>query len=50
MDTGTLNGIITAALIVAFIGAWIWAFSAKRKTDFEEASRLPLEDDSPEKD
>lgn len=32
-------------LFVAFIGVWIWAWSRKRKTAFDEASRLPLEED-----
>lgn len=50
MDTGTINGIITAILLLAFIVGSIWAFSSRRKKDFDEASRLPLEDDHPEKD
>lgn len=50
MDVGIINGIITAVLLVVFIGGSIWAFSAKRKKDFDAASRLPLEDDTPDKD
>lgn len=50
MDVGIINGIITAVLLVAFVGGSIWAFSAKRKKDFDAASRLPLEDDNPDKD
>jgi cytochrome c oxidase cbb3-type subunit 4 len=42
MDLGTLSGIATAALMAAFIGVVIWAFSSKRKRDFDEAARLPL--------
>jgi cytochrome c oxidase cbb3-type subunit 4 len=34
----------TAALFVAFIGIIIWAFSSRRKEEFEEAARLPLDD------
>ncbi len=39
------SGIFTAILLVAFIGLWFWAWSSRRKNDFSEASRLPLEDD-----
>jgi cytochrome c oxidase cbb3-type subunit 4 len=40
-----IGGIVTAALLVVFIGGWIWAWSPKRKRAFDEAARLPLEDD-----
>lgn len=40
-----LSGIITGALLLLFIGGCIWAFSPRRKHDFDAASRLPLEDD-----
>ena len=40
-----LRGVLTVVLIVAFLGTWAWAWSKKRKKDFEEASRLPLEED-----
>jgi cytochrome c oxidase cbb3-type subunit 4 len=45
MSSGTLSGIITAALIVLFIAVVIWAYSAKRKSSFDAASRLPLEEE-----
>ena len=35
----------TAALLVTFIGIVIWAYSSTRKDDFDEAARLPLDDD-----
>ena len=35
----------TVLLLVVFIGIVIWAFSARRKKDFDEAARLPLDDD-----
>ncbi|TWG86194.1 cytochrome c oxidase cbb3-type subunit 4 [Luteimonas sp. J16] len=40
-----ISGIVTAVLLVCFIGGWIWAWSPRRKHDFEQAARLPLEDD-----
>ena len=39
-----IAGLFTAALLVLFIGGWIWAWSPKRKQAFDEAARLPLDD------
>ena len=46
MDSGVISGVVTAILIVTFIGGWIWAWSAKRKPDFDAAARLPLDDEA----
>ncbi|MBA1146863.1 cbb3-type cytochrome c oxidase subunit 3 [Ectothiorhodospiraceae bacterium WFHF3C12] len=43
MDLGTLSGLVTLALMIIFIGIVIWAYSSKRKKDFDEAARLPLD-------
>ncbi|WP_082132171.1 cbb3-type cytochrome c oxidase subunit 3 [Luteimonas sp. FCS-9] len=40
-----ISGIVTAILLVCFIGGWIWAWSPKRKNEFEAAAQLPLDDD-----
>ena len=45
MDLGLIRGVITVVLFVAFIGMWIWAWSSKRQSDFEQAANLPLEDE-----
>ncbi|MGR2739829.1 cbb3-type cytochrome oxidase subunit 3 [Billgrantia sp. Q4P2] len=45
MDTGTFRGIITFLLIVAFLGITWWAYSRRRKPDFDEAAHLPFADD-----
>ncbi|WP_311065299.1 cbb3-type cytochrome c oxidase subunit 3 [Halomonas sp. DWK9] len=45
MDTGTFRGLITLILIFAFIGIFFWAYSKRRKTDFDEAAHLPFADD-----
>jgi cytochrome c oxidase cbb3-type subunit 4 len=45
MSTGTLSGLVTALLLAVFIYGCFWAFSARRKHDFEEAAQLPLEED-----
>ena len=39
-----VSGIITAILLLLFIAGWIWAWRPGRKTDFDEASKLPLEE------
>ena len=38
----------TVLLLVVFIGIVFWAYSSKRKQDFDEAARLPLDDDDQE--
>ncbi len=42
-----LSGIITAILLVLFIAGWMWAWSPRRKRDFDAAARLPLDDQEP---
>ena len=41
---GLINGILTAGLIVLFIGIWAWAWSSKNKEKFDSMAQLPLED------
>jgi cytochrome c oxidase cbb3-type subunit 4 len=45
MDIGTFRGLVTAVLMVLFIGLVIWAYSRGRHKDFTAAAALPLEDD-----
>jgi cytochrome c oxidase cbb3-type subunit 4 len=45
MDWGTAMGVITAVLLIAFLGVVVWAYSKKRRRAFDEAARLPLQDD-----
>jgi cytochrome c oxidase cbb3-type subunit IV len=33
-------------LLLAFIGVVAWSWSRKRRPDFEEVARLPLEEDT----
>jgi len=48
MDSGTLSGIVTVIFIVVFIGIVWWAFSKRNKQRFEDAGKLPFdEDDAP---
>ena len=39
-----ISGIVTSALLLAFLAGWAWAWSPRRKATFEEAARLPLEE------
>ncbi|MCL7928445.1 cbb3-type cytochrome oxidase subunit 3 [Halomonas llamarensis] len=45
MDTGTFRGLITLVLLIAFLGITWWAYSKRRKPDFDEAANLPFADD-----
>ena len=42
-----LSGIVTAVLLVLFVAGTAWAFSPKRKGEFDAAAQLPLDDDAP---
>ncbi len=44
MDLAVFHGLWTGALLVIFIGIVAWAWSGKRKRDFDEAAHIPLED------
>ncbi len=43
-----ISGLTTIALLVLFLGAWIWAWNPRRKSEFDAAARLPLEESSDE--
>ncbi|MCP5282917.1 MAG: cbb3-type cytochrome c oxidase subunit 3 [Rhodoferax sp.] len=45
MDINTLRSITTVAALVAFLGIVWWAWSKNRKAEFDEAARLPFEQD-----
>jgi len=47
MDMSIINSVWTVVVFVLFIGIVAWAWSGRRKKDFEEAARLPLDDDQP---
>ena len=47
MNMGLIHSIWTLLLVAIFVGIIAWAFSRRRKQSFDEAARLPLEDDKP---
>ena len=45
MTMGDFHSWWTVALLVTFIGIVIWAWSGKRRDEFESAAHIPFEDD-----
>ena len=45
MSLGIAHGIWSLAILGAFIAIVAWAFSGRRRAHFEEAGRIPLQDD-----
>ena len=45
MDPGLLQAIWTLVALTAFLAVVAWAWSARAKRGFEEAARLPLDED-----
>jgi cytochrome c oxidase cbb3-type subunit 4 len=45
MDINTLRSMATVISFAGFIGIVWWAWSKRRASDFEEAARLPFEQD-----
>ena len=45
MDIGLFRGLLTVTLMVLFIGLWVRSWTRGRRGDYDEAERLPLEED-----
>jgi cytochrome c oxidase cbb3-type subunit 4 len=43
----TIHIVWTMVAFLVFVGIVIWAYSSKQKQRFNEAARLPLDDDDP---
>jgi cytochrome c oxidase cbb3-type subunit 4 len=50
MDIGTVRGIVTLVVMLAFVGLVVWAYSKRRKADFDEMANLPFNEYPSEKD
>ena len=37
-------GVITVILLLVFVGGALWVYSPRRKREFDQASRIPLEE------
>jgi len=42
-----LQSLWSIVVLITFIGIVWWAYSGKRKSAFDEAARLPFDDDAP---
>ncbi len=47
MDINDLRSLATVLAFLSFMGIVWWAYSDRRKETYDEAARLPLDDDSP---
>lgn len=45
MDVNTLRSVVTVLTFIIFIGILVWAYSRRNAKDFEEASKLPFNQD-----
>lgn len=45
MDINDLRGVATLLVMIAFISVCVWAYSPKRKKQFDEAAQLPFSDE-----
>ena len=43
MEFATVHSILTLILFVSFVAFVIWAYSKKRKSDFDEAANLVID-------
>ncbi|MBT8145047.1 MAG: cbb3-type cytochrome c oxidase subunit 3 [Gammaproteobacteria bacterium] len=43
---GTVRGLITLALLTAFIALVVWLFVVRRRRDFDAAAQIPLQENS----
>jgi cytochrome c oxidase cbb3-type subunit IV len=46
IDYSTFSSAMTVVMLVVFLGIVAWAYSAKRRAQFDEASRVPFEDEA----
>ncbi len=50
MDINTVRTTMTVLAMIAFLGIVAWAYSSRRRADFDAAARLPFEEDGPSSD
>jgi len=44
LDLEVLSSAVTVLWLLAFIALWIWAWSGRRRKEFEAAARLPFDE------
>ncbi len=50
MDAGVARGLVTLFVMLAFVGLVFWAYSKRRKADFDEMANLPFHEYPSEKE
>ena len=45
MDINTLRSVATVVSFITFVGIMVWAWSRRNAADFDQAARLPFEQD-----
>ena len=45
MDSNLIQSVWTLVVLVLFVGIVIWAWSGKRKQEFDEAANIPFHED-----
>jgi len=45
MDINVLRSIVTVVFFVLFVGIVLWAYSDRSKAGFDQAARLPFDED-----
>ncbi len=50
MSPSFVQSVWTVMAMAVFIGIVIWAFSRRKKSDFERAGRMAIDDDKPVND
>ena len=42
-----ISGIVTALLLMLFVGGWIWAWQPRLRKSFDATARLAVDDEVP---
>ncbi|MBA4266609.1 MAG: CcoQ/FixQ family Cbb3-type cytochrome c oxidase assembly chaperone [Comamonadaceae bacterium] len=45
MEINDMRSIVTVVSLITFVGIVVWAWSKRNKADFDEAARLPFNED-----
>ena len=45
MDINTLRSLVTVVSLLVFLGIVVWAWSRRNRERFDEAARLPFQDE-----
>lgn len=45
MDINDMRSIVTVVSLLTFVGIVVWAYSKRNQSSFDEAARLPFDED-----